>query len=224
MLAAAVDWAGQFNILLEVHVRSGGDATRGLHCHGLGPSSVSLPGQGGNLEGRQCYHGGAGDDRIAYLNLVSGIWLKSGNIIGSHIWIASIEPQRLTVVLVESLLNIPLIELDTELNCSLTDRVPGLDVDLVGSDHAILFVVSWRLPVDHHCAGVERFGSNLSRLSGHWSSIKLVSEISELSSQLFHHYCQIQIVFTWSNQLNRMALEILKTIGIFQVNSQHLLH
>ena len=118
MLAAAVDWAGQFNILLEVHVRSGGDATRGLHCHGLGPSSVSLPGQGGNLEGRQCYHGGAGGaggGDIAYLNLISGIWLKSGNIIGSHIWIASIEPQRLTVVLVETLLNIPLLELETQL-------------------------------------------------------------------------------------------------------------
>ena len=82
----------------------------------------------------------------------------------------------------ESLLNIPLIELDTEFGCSLTDRVPGLDVDLVGSDHAILFVVSWRLPVDHHCAGVERFGSNLSRLSGHWSSIKLVSEMLALQS------------------------------------------
>ena len=89
----------QFNILLEVHVRPGGHTTRGLHCHWLGPGPVSFPGQSGNLY------------------LVSGIWLQSGHIIGGHIWIASIEPQRLTVVLVETLLNIPLIELLAGLGC-----------------------------------------------------------------------------------------------------------
>ena len=49
---------------------------------------------------------------MSYLNLVFGIWLQSGHIIGGHIGIASIEPQRLTVVLVESLLNIPEIEIE----------------------------------------------------------------------------------------------------------------
>ena len=82
----------------------------------------------------------------------------------------------------ESLLNIPLIESDTELGCSHTDRVPGLDVDLVSSDHTVLLVVRGRFPVDHHGAGVEGFGGHVSGFSRHWSSIKLVSEMLALQS------------------------------------------
>ena len=133
---------------------------------------------------------------MSYLNLVFGIWLQSGHIIGGHIGIASIEPQRLTVVLVESLLQHSRDRnRDGGRKVTITDRVPGLDVDLVSSDHAVLLVVRGGFPVDHHGAGVERFGRHVSRLARHCSSMRLVSEISQLQSIPPTTLCQIQIVF-----------------------------
>ena len=54
-------------------------------------------------------------------------------------------------------------------------RVFGLDVYLISPDDPILLVIRGRLPVDHHCAGVEGLGRHLKRLSGHWSSQNLGS-------------------------------------------------
>ena len=54
-------------------------------------------------------------------------------------------------------------------------RVFGLDVYLISPDDPILLVIRGRLPVDHHCAGVEGLGCHLKRLSGHWSSQNLGS-------------------------------------------------
>ena len=45
-----------------------------------------------------------GNLKSVYLYFVFGVRLESGDIIGGHFWIASVEPQRLAVVLVNSLL------------------------------------------------------------------------------------------------------------------------
>ena len=46
----------------------------------------------------------SGNLELVYLYFVFGVRLESGDIIGGHFWIASVEPQRLAVVLVNSLL------------------------------------------------------------------------------------------------------------------------
>ena len=106
----------------------------------------------------------------------------------------------------------------------MTDRVPGLDVDLVSSDDAVLLVVRGRLPVDDHSAGVERFGGHVSRLPRHWASYEVsVRNINITVKSVSPLDCHIQIVFTRTNQLKKEKVGNVKDNPNL-TSSQHLLH
>lgn len=138
----------------------------------------------------------------AHLNLVLGVRLQPGHVEGRHFRLARVEPERLAVILMDSVLEkrwhmIPLKQ---------SYRFLWLNVDLVGADDAVLVLVHRRSPPHQDGRGVERFSTDIPRLSRDWKSLlNLSSERRKhdnrqhVGTALAESYAQ-QISETWTEE------------------------